>query len=55
MAGGVPVYYRLPAAGDFAFDADEFAVEFRRVQRQSFALVLQIPPVGRFRRRIWKR
>jgi len=24
MAGGVPVYYRLPAAGDFEFDADEF-------------------------------
>ena len=24
MAGGVPVYYRLPAAGDFEFDADHF-------------------------------
>ncbi|MFL6208303.1 MAG: pyridoxal phosphate-dependent aminotransferase [Pyrinomonadaceae bacterium] len=24
MAGGVPVFYRLPAAGDFAFDADDF-------------------------------
>ncbi len=24
MAGGVPVYYRLPAADDFAFAADEF-------------------------------
>ena len=24
MAGGVPVFYRLPAARDFAFDADEF-------------------------------
>jgi aspartate aminotransferase len=24
MAGGVPTYYRLPAGGDFSFDADEF-------------------------------
>jgi aspartate aminotransferase len=24
MAGGVPVYYRLPAAQDFGFDADDF-------------------------------
>ena len=24
MAGGVPVFYRLPASGDFAFDADDF-------------------------------
>jgi len=24
MAGGVPVYYRLPASGDFGFDADDF-------------------------------
>jgi aspartate/methionine/tyrosine aminotransferase len=24
MAGGVPVYYRLPANGNFAFDADHF-------------------------------
>jgi aspartate aminotransferase len=24
MAGGVPVYYRLPATGEFEFDADEF-------------------------------
>jgi aspartate/methionine/tyrosine aminotransferase len=24
MAGGVPVYYRLPAASDFEFDADDF-------------------------------
>ncbi|HEX8070707.1 MAG TPA: aminotransferase class I/II-fold pyridoxal phosphate-dependent enzyme [Pyrinomonadaceae bacterium] len=46
MAGGVPVFYRLPAADDFAFDADEFR---RRVTPRTKAVVCISPsnPTGR--------
>ena len=46
MAGGVPVYYRLPAAGDFAFDADELR---RKVSPRTKAVVCVSPsnPTGR--------
>ena len=46
MAGGRPVFYRLPAAGDFAFDADEFR---RRLSPRTKVVVLISPsnPTGR--------
>src|ERR671939_480948 len=46
MAGGVPVFYRLPAASDFAFDAADFR---RRVSPRTKAVVLISPsnPTGR--------
>lgn len=45
MAGGVPVFYRMPSAGDFAFDADEFR---RRVSSRTKAVVVISPsnPTG---------
>ena len=46
MAGGVPVFYKLPAAGGFGFDAEDFR---RRVSRRTRAVVLVSPsnPTGR--------
>jgi aminotransferase len=46
MAGGVPIFYRLPAAGRFSFDADEFR---RRVSPRTKVVVLTSPsnPTGR--------
>jgi aspartate/methionine/tyrosine aminotransferase len=46
MAGGVPVFYRLPAAGGFEFAADEFR---RRVTARTKVVVLISPsnPTGR--------
>src|SRR5437764_8678828 len=46
MAGGVPVFYRLPAADDFAFDAEDFR---RRVSPRTKVVVLISPsnPTGR--------
>jgi len=46
MAGGVPVFYRLPAAQDFAFDADDFR---RRLSPRTKAVVCISPsnPTGR--------
>jgi len=46
MAGGLPVFYRLPAARDFAFDAEEFR---RRVTKRTRAVVCISPsnPTGR--------
>ena len=46
MAGGRPVFYRLPAAGNFAFDADEFR---RRLTPRTKVVVLISPsnPTGR--------
>ncbi|HEY0375598.1 MAG TPA: aminotransferase class I/II-fold pyridoxal phosphate-dependent enzyme [Pyrinomonadaceae bacterium] len=46
MAGGVPIFYRLPAAGGFSFDADEFR---RRVSPRTKAAVVISPsnPTGR--------
>ena len=46
MAGGHPVFYRLPAAEDFGFDADEFR---RRVSPRTKAVVCISPsnPTGR--------
>ncbi len=46
MAGGVPIFYRLPAAGEFSFDPDEFR---RRVSPRTKAVVLISPsnPTGR--------
>ena len=45
MAGGVPVFYRLPAANGFAFDADDFR---RRVSPRTKVVVLISPsnPTG---------
>ncbi|HYX42661.1 MAG TPA: aminotransferase class I/II-fold pyridoxal phosphate-dependent enzyme, partial [Pyrinomonadaceae bacterium] len=45
MAGGVPVFYRLPAADEFAFDADDFR---RRVSPRTKVVVLISPsnPTG---------
>lgn len=46
MAGGQPVYYRLPAADDFRFDAEEFR---RRLTKRTKAIVCISPsnPTGR--------
>jgi aspartate aminotransferase len=46
MAGGRPVYYRLPSANGFAFDADEFR---RRLTPRTKVVVLISPsnPTGR--------
>ena len=46
MAGGVPVFYRLPAARDFIFDADEFR---RRLSSRTKVVVCVSPsnPTGR--------
>lgn len=46
MAGGVPVRYRLPAAHDFAFDAEDFR---RRLSPRTKAVVCISPsnPTGR--------
>jgi aspartate aminotransferase len=46
MAGGRPVFYRLPAATDFAFDAEDFR---RRLTPRTKAVVLISPsnPTGR--------
>ncbi len=46
MAGGVPVFYRLPAARDFAFDAEDFR---RCVSPRTKVVVLISPsnPTGR--------
>ena len=46
MAGGVPVYYHLPRAGDFSFDAEEFR---RRLSPRTRAVVVISPsnPTGR--------
>ena len=46
MAGGMPVFYRLPAARDFAFDADDFR---RRVTNRTRVVVCISPsnPTGR--------
>ena len=46
MAGGVPVYYRQPASGDFEFDADEFR---RGLSPRTRVVVLCSPsnPTGR--------
>jgi aspartate/methionine/tyrosine aminotransferase len=46
MAGGVPLFYRLPAAEGFAFDADDFR---RRVTPRTKAVVVISPsnPTGR--------
>src|ERR1051325_9221278 len=45
MAGGVPVFYRLPAAREFAFDVDDFR---RRVSPRTKVVVLISPsnPTG---------
>ena len=45
MAGGVPVFYHLPAANEFAFDADDFR---RRVSPRTKVVVLISPsnPTG---------
>jgi len=46
MAGGRPVFYRLPAASDFSFDADEFR---RSITPRTRVVVLISPsnPTGR--------
>jgi aspartate aminotransferase len=46
MAGGVPVFYRLPAARDFGFDAEEFQ---RKLSPRTKAVVCISPsnPTGR--------
>jgi aspartate/methionine/tyrosine aminotransferase len=46
MCGGVPVFYRLPAARDFAFDAEDFR---RRLSPRTKAVVAISPsnPTGR--------
>jgi aminotransferase len=46
MAGGLPVYYRLPAAGDFAFDAEDFR---RKLSPRTKVVVCISPsnPTGR--------
>ena len=46
MAGGVPIFYRLPAARGFGFDADEFR---RKLSPRTKAVVLISPsnPTGR--------
>ncbi len=46
MAGGVPIFYRLPAAGGFGFDADDFR---RGLSPRTKAVVLISPsnPTGR--------
>jgi aspartate aminotransferase len=46
MAGGQPVFYHLPAARDFAFDADDFR---RRITPRTKAVVVISPsnPTGR--------
>lgn len=46
MAGGVPIFYRLPAAGGFGFDADEFR---SNLSPRTKAVVLISPsnPTGR--------
>ncbi len=46
MAGGAPKYYRLPAAQDFGFDADDFR---RQLTPQTKAVVVISPsnPTGR--------
>lgn len=46
MAGGVPVFYRLPADGDFQFDAEDFR---RRLSPRTKAVVCISPsnPTGR--------
>ena len=46
MAGGVPIFYRLPAAGGFGFDADEFR---RNLSPRTKVVVLISPsnPTGR--------
>ena len=46
MAGGVPIFYKLPAAGGFSFDAGEFR---RKLSPRTKAVVLISPsnPTGR--------
>jgi aspartate/methionine/tyrosine aminotransferase len=46
MAGGVPVFYKLPAAGRFSFDADDFR---RKLSPRTKAVVVISPsnPTGR--------
>ena len=46
MAGGVPKFYRMPASGDFAFDAEEFR---RRLTPRTRVVVCISPsnPTGR--------
>jgi aspartate aminotransferase len=46
MAGGVPVYYRLPASRDFSFDAEDFR---RRLSSRTKAVVCISPsnPTGK--------
>lgn len=46
MAGGVPVFYRLPASQDFKFDAEDFR---RRINSRTKVVVLISPsnPTGR--------
>lgn len=46
MAGGVPVFYELPASGGFAFDADDFR---RKLSPRTKAVVVISPsnPTGR--------
>jgi aspartate aminotransferase len=46
MAGGKPIFYRLPAAQDFSFDAEEFR---RRITPRTKVVVLISPsnPTGR--------
>jgi aspartate/methionine/tyrosine aminotransferase len=46
MAGGLPIFYRLPAARDFAFDAEDFR---RRITKRTKAVVVISPsnPTGR--------
>ena len=46
MAGGTPVFYRLPATQDFGFDAEDFR---RRVTKRTKVVVLISPsnPTGR--------
>jgi len=46
MAGGIPVFYKLPAAKNFAFDADDFQ---RQVTAKTRAVIVISPsnPTGR--------
>jgi aspartate/methionine/tyrosine aminotransferase len=46
MAGGLPIFYRLPAARDFAFDAEDFRC---RITKRTKAVVVISPsnPTGR--------
>lgn len=46
MAGGTPVFYKLPAAKDFAFDAEDF---LRHINAKTRAVIVTSPsnPTGR--------